>query len=531
MVEVSLTVGKLDASLALLLTKDHHLIEFPTILLPDGVNAGSVVTIKCEQDSEQESKEKQYFEQIQDQIFEKFGKNEPKPPILKIKNVTQTSAVLEWDQLDLGSANIKSLTLYKNNSRLGQIPNPLVNTTTKLSGLPIDTPYEFYLRLDTTAGIYQSEPVKLRTHKMTDLSGITVCLGEIDPKEGITREDIEQSLANMGAKPLQDEVKVDTTHFICTLSLGPQWNKALENNIPIVRPEWLKASETERRIIGVRNFYLDADPSILEQHRFKKPAPKEESKDETPKEESKEESKESAVGSTTEAAKEQGTKEQSAPDQAESTESTDKKDDMEDVPIDSNEPKSKDQGDDEQVTKPEPIKESAGPVTTEPSAEEKIETSSPEVLESQQKDPSENIEEPSEPVESITATETPVAEASESKEAKEPEETSKEEESVIVPTETNEAYVVEETPKEAQPVTDESTPNTEETTQVEETKPEAPSAEENGEESEQNEENGEPEVEPEAETEEPQQPPTADSNTNNTNKNKKNKNKKKKGKK
>ena len=28
MVEVSLTVGKLDASLALLLTKDHHLIEF-----------------------------------------------------------------------------------------------------------------------------------------------------------------------------------------------------------------------------------------------------------------------------------------------------------------------------------------------------------------------------------------------------------------------------------------------------------------------------------------------------------------------
>ncbi|ODQ56921.1 hypothetical protein WICANDRAFT_18838, partial [Wickerhamomyces anomalus NRRL Y-366-8] len=256
MVEVSLTVGKLDASLALLLTKDHHLIEFPTILLPDGVSAGSVVTIKCDQDLDEEAKDKNIFEDVQEQILEMFGKNEPKAPILKIKNVTQTSAVLEWEQLDLGSANIKSLTLYKNNSRLGQIPNPLVNTTTKLSGLPVDTPYEFHLRLDTTAGIYQSEPVKLRTHKMTDLSGITVCLGEIDPKEGITREDIESSLANMGAKPLQDEVKVDTTHFICTLGLGPQYKKALDNNIPVVRPEWLKASETERRIIGVRNFYL-----------------------------------------------------------------------------------------------------------------------------------------------------------------------------------------------------------------------------------------------------------------------------------
>ena len=54
MVEVSLTVGKLDASLALLLTKDHHLIEFPTILLPNGVRAGSIVKIKCDQDLEGE---------------------------------------------------------------------------------------------------------------------------------------------------------------------------------------------------------------------------------------------------------------------------------------------------------------------------------------------------------------------------------------------------------------------------------------------------------------------------------------------
>jgi hypothetical protein len=267
MVEVQLTVGKLDASLALLLTKDHHLIEFPTILLPDGVNAGSVVTIKCEQDIQQEQEEKKQFEELQEQILHLFGTNEPQAPKLRLKNVTQTSAVLEWDPVDLGSATIKSLTLYKNGTRLGHIPNPLITTTTKLSGLQIDSKYVFHLRLDTTAGVYESEHITVHTHKMTDLSGITVCLGNIDAKEGFTREDIEESLKNIGGKALQDEVKVDTTHFIATIGLGTQWKKAADCNIPVVRPEWLKACETERRIVGVRNFYLDADPKFFEGYK------------------------------------------------------------------------------------------------------------------------------------------------------------------------------------------------------------------------------------------------------------------------
>jgi hypothetical protein len=267
MVEVQLTVGKLDASLALLLTKDHHLIEFPTILLPDGVNAGSVVTIKCEQDIQQEQEEKKQFEELQEQILHLFGTNEPHAPKLRLKNVTQTSAVLEWDPVELGSATIKSLTLYKNGTRLGHIPNPLITTTTKLSGLQIDSKYVFHLRLDTTAGVYESEHITVHTHKMTDLSGITVCLGNIDAKEGFTREDIEESLKKIGAKSLQDEVKVDTTHFIATIGLGPQWKKAADCNIPVVRPEWLKACETERRIVGVRNFYLDADPKFFEGYK------------------------------------------------------------------------------------------------------------------------------------------------------------------------------------------------------------------------------------------------------------------------
>lgn len=259
MVEVSLTVGKLDASLALLLTKDHHLIEFPTILLPNGVRAGSIVKIKCDQDFETEKHEANQFKLIQDEILNTFGKNLPKNPVLSVKNVTQTSCVLEWDNLDLGTSSLKNLFLFKDGKKLGTIPQPLTNKTTKLSGLPIDKTFEFQLRLDTTAGIYNSDILEVTTHKMTDLSGITVCLGDINANEQFSVDDIEQALKDMGANyPAQTKVSVDTTHFICTREnkQNPEYIKASEMNIPIIRPEWLKACQRDRRIVGVRDYYV-----------------------------------------------------------------------------------------------------------------------------------------------------------------------------------------------------------------------------------------------------------------------------------
>lgn len=279
MVEVSLTVGKLDASLALLLTKDHHLIEFPTILLPNGVKSGSIVKIRCDRDLETEQEEEKQFQAIQDEILATFGKNLPQNPILKIKNVTQTSCVLEWDQLELGTASLKNLVLFKDGKKLGTIPQPLTNRTTKLSGLPIDKLFQFQLRLDTTAGAYLSETIEVKTHKMTDLSGITVCLGDISPNEHFTVDDIQATLKNMGAHyPAQDKLRVDTTHYITTREnkQNPEFLRANEMNIPIIRPEWLKACERERRIVGVRDFYVKdcALPEIFAKNYWQKaPAP------------------------------------------------------------------------------------------------------------------------------------------------------------------------------------------------------------------------------------------------------------------
>lgn len=96
---------------------------------------------------------------------------------------------------------------------------------------------------------------------MTDLTGITICVGSLDDTD-IDRSDLEETVKKIGAKPLQDSVKLDTTHFICTVGEGPHWKRAQDLNIPIVRPEWIKACEAERRLVGVRAYYLTADPKL-----------------------------------------------------------------------------------------------------------------------------------------------------------------------------------------------------------------------------------------------------------------------------
>ncbi|SCV00038.1 LANO_0F04896g1_1 [Lachancea nothofagi CBS 11611] len=271
-VEEWLTVGRLDASLALLTTKNHHVIEFPTMLLPDNIKAGSIVKIQVSEDQDLEKKEFEQFQLLQNDILEKYGTHRPQNPVLNIINVTQTSGVLGWDALELGSAQLKSLVLYKDGVRSLMIPNPFKTTATKISGLSVDCEYSFQLRLSTTSGDLWSDKVVLHTHKMTDMSGITACLGTLDGVQGVTKLHIQTSLNNIGAKPLQSHVTIDTTHFISndTDSDDPELQKAQQSNIPVVRPEWVRACELERRIVGVRGFYLDADTVNLESYKFSK---------------------------------------------------------------------------------------------------------------------------------------------------------------------------------------------------------------------------------------------------------------------
>jgi len=126
--------------------------------------------------------------------------------------------------------------------------------STKISGLAVDTEYVFHLVLRTSAGTLASERVAVRTHKMTDLSGVTITTGILPPP---MREGLARAVERIGAK-IVDGVRIDTTHFVTTEGRGVQWEKAVEMNIPVVRPEWVDACETNGRILGVTRFYLDA---------------------------------------------------------------------------------------------------------------------------------------------------------------------------------------------------------------------------------------------------------------------------------
>ena len=98
--------------------------------------------------------------------------SDPPPPSsvlrLQLRNITQTSVTLEWPRLELATSKLRSLDLYSDRQRVAAIPSPLNNTSTKVSGLQLDTEYSFQLVLRTTAGVYPSNLLRVRTHTMTD---------------------------------------------------------------------------------------------------------------------------------------------------------------------------------------------------------------------------------------------------------------------------------------------------------------------------------------------------------------------------
>ncbi|KAM0282233.1 hypothetical protein ACHAQH_003097 [Verticillium albo-atrum] len=272
---VSLTVGKVDAGVTVLLTPDKRLIEFPSILLPPNISSGSIVDITVGRNNASESAAEHAFRDLQERIYDAFGASEPSVPVLRCRNATQTSVVLEWDPVELATADLLSLSLFRNGQKAGSIPRPMHMHSTKISGLAVDTDYTFHLVLRTTAGTFASEKVNVRTHKLTDLSGITITTG-VMPQA--TREALVAAVERIGAK-IVDGVRIDTTHFVTTEGRGPSWEKAVDTNIPVVRPEWVDACEKNGRILGVTKFYLDAmrpgppTPSVDESAQKDLPAP------------------------------------------------------------------------------------------------------------------------------------------------------------------------------------------------------------------------------------------------------------------
>ncbi|CDO76796.1 hypothetical protein BN946_scf184978.g25 [Trametes cinnabarina] len=268
------TVGKLDAGMAILLGERAHLIEFPSLLLPPGVTTGSIVNISVLRNVSEEKKREADFWNLQSDILEEFGTRTPEPPQLQLRNVTQTSVTLEWPRLELATAKLRSLDLYRDRQRVAAIPSPLTNTSTKVSGLQLDTEYTFQLVLRTTAGVYPSNVLKVRTHTMSDTSGVSVCFGTVEDE--VLLENAKMAVREMGAK-WSDKIQIDTTHFVCTTPAatpgaaqatggvvtgpGVEYQKALQLSIPVVQPQWILACHAEKKMMPIRPFYLGENPA------------------------------------------------------------------------------------------------------------------------------------------------------------------------------------------------------------------------------------------------------------------------------
>lgn len=167
---------------------------------------------------------------------------------------------LEWPPLELATSKLRSLDIYRNRQRLASIPSPLTSRSTKLSGLQLDTDYTFQLVLRTTAGVFSSNLLHVRTHTITDTSGISVCFGNV--QDPALLENAKQALKEMKAK-WSDKIQIDTTHFVCTTPAatpngaqasgsvttapGVEYQKALQLSIPVVQPHWILACLTEKK--------------------------------------------------------------------------------------------------------------------------------------------------------------------------------------------------------------------------------------------------------------------------------------------
>lgn len=79
------------------------------------------MNITVNRNTDDEEKKMHEFWELQENILAKFGQHEPVNPTVRVRNITQTSLILEWDSLELYTASLRSLDVYKNDTKLAQV--------------------------------------------------------------------------------------------------------------------------------------------------------------------------------------------------------------------------------------------------------------------------------------------------------------------------------------------------------------------------------------------------------------------------
>ncbi len=249
---IQLTVGKMEAGLAVLLTPDLQVIEFPSSLLPEGCHRGSIVNISLLRNIDKEKECKEYFKKIQTEISQEYGQL-PKTPLLSVSHVTQTTLAVRWEPLELHCCELRGIDCFVNGSKVSSFIMQNSNTL-KLSGLDMDKAFEVYIVVRTSGGAFKSNVVLVRTHTIDNMSGLSVYISPTI-EEGTVRE-LKEIMSRLGGKITTELNQSSVTHFVTNLAQGEEYEKANNWNIPIVNADWLKECAANKKMLSVSQYYL-----------------------------------------------------------------------------------------------------------------------------------------------------------------------------------------------------------------------------------------------------------------------------------
>jgi hypothetical protein len=175
------TVGRVDAGVALLLTNEQQLIEYPSALLPRGICAGSIVNISTERDRAAEEQVLEEFYRLQEEILREFSRP-PEAPTARVRRATQTSLVVEWTELRLHAADLRKVTVLRD----GEPAKNFVwvgERALRLHGLKVDTECTLQLQFHTSAGVVASNVLAARTQTLADITGVYAVFDGFDDND------------------------------------------------------------------------------------------------------------------------------------------------------------------------------------------------------------------------------------------------------------------------------------------------------------------------------------------------------------
>lgn len=258
--EIPFTVGKIEEGVAILITEDLQMVEFPSSCLPlsDGpMEVGTVLSLKITKGQDIEDEGRKEFASLQDKILEEYGKKPDETIIggcLREEAKRFGTVMGSWTSWKaMAEAGGWKATL---NSLNCEVDGTIVftgigeeETSVRLTGLEPEQTFLIRLIFRTSAGTFASNTLRCTTPSTQDFASLHLA---IHPD----LHDYAEILAL--AKELGVYLEDDGPFTHVVSAEGKIWDeskKASIAGVPAVSSEWLLACKEAGKILPVIQQY------------------------------------------------------------------------------------------------------------------------------------------------------------------------------------------------------------------------------------------------------------------------------------